>query len=280
MGGPPSESLSEGDNVLLYYDERRKWLVRILPEKEFHTHKGILRFRDLIGKSYGESALSTLGERFFILKPTTYDYVMNMQRITQIMYPKDIGLILLRLGVGPGKIVIEAGTGSGAMTVALANAVGPDGHIFTYEIRLKFIRFARKNLKQAGVLDCVTIKHSDATLGFDELGVDAVVLDLAEPWKVVPFAYKSLKGGRPLACFSPTMNQVEKTVLALREGNFADLETVECLVREMRVALGKTRPSTIMVGHTGYVTFARRVTQQGSEARAARPASENLGRRV
>jgi tRNA (adenine57-N1/adenine58-N1)-methyltransferase len=253
------ERVQEGDYVLLFLDERKNWLVKAVAGKEFHTHKGVIKLVDLIGRPYGESVKSSLNFNFWILKPTTYDYIMKIERPTQIIYPKDAGIILLKLGIEPGNIVIEAGTGSGAMTIALAKAVKPNGHVYTYEVRPDFAEIAERNLRRANVLDYVTVKNVDAKTGFDEKNVDAIVIDLGEPWEIVPEAYKSLKGGRSLASFSPTVNQVEKTVTALKNSNFTNVETIECFVREIRVNEGKTRPMTTMIAHTGYITFARKI---------------------
>jgi len=257
-------AISEGDYVLLYFDERRKWLVKVTCDREFHTHKGVVKLPEIIGKTYGTHVKSSLNYSFWALKPTTYDFIMAVERPTQIIYPKDVGIILLKLGLRPGSVVLEAGTGSGALTLAMANTVGPEGHVYSYELRPEFGKIASRNLKKAGVLEYVTLKTADAKQGFDERNVDAVVIDLADPWKIVSKAYRSLKGGAPFASFSPTFNQIEKTVGALRRVGFLDVETVECLLREIRVEKGKTRPVTFMVGHTGYITFAKKGSKEKS----------------
>ena len=244
---------------MLYWDERRQWLVKATAAREFHTHKGIVKLADVIGRKYGEGVKSSLGLEFWILRPTTYDHVMSVFRHTQIMYPKDIGLVLLRLGISPGSVVLEAGTGSGAMTLAAANAVRPDGHVYSYEIREEFLEKAERNLSRAGVLGNVTVKNKDAQLGFDERDVDAVVIDLGEPWALIPHAYEALKGGASLVSFSPTMNQVEKTVTTLRKGKFRNIESLECFLRHIRAEEGKSRPVTMMIAHTGYLTFATKI---------------------
>lgn len=255
-----SDSIREGDKILLFWDERRQWLLDVETGREFHTHKGVVRLADAVGRRYGDRVRSSLGLDFLILRPTTYDFVSHLARPTQIMYPKDIGLVLLRLGISSGKIVVEAGTGSGAMTLAMANAVKPDGHIYSYEIRSVFLESARKSLKRAALAEYVTLKQLDAKAGFEEREVDAVLIDLGEPWAVVPHAWDALKGGATVGSFSPTMNQVERTVASLR-GRFANIQSYECLLREIRAEEGKTRPATMMVGHTGYLTFANKIYQ-------------------
>ena len=253
-----SDTIKEGDPVLLFWDERRQWLLKVERDGQFHTHKGIVRLADLVGKRYGGKARSSLGLDFLILRPTTYDFLGHLARPTQIMYPKDIGFVLLRLGLSSGKIVVEAGTGSGAMTIAIANAVKPNGHIYSYEIRSDFLESARRSLRRAGVEEYVTLKQEDAKSGFEETEVDAAVIDLGEPWAVVPHAWQALRGGSPICSFSPTINQVERTVVSLR-GRFANVKSYECLLREIRAEEGKTRPATMMIGHTGYLTFANKI---------------------
>jgi tRNA (adenine57-N1/adenine58-N1)-methyltransferase len=253
-----SDVIEEGDKVLLFWDERRQWLLDVDAKREFHTHKGVVRLADVVGKRYGDRTRSSLGLDFLILRPTTYDFISHLARPTQIMYPKDIGFVLLRLGISSGKTVVEAGTGSGAMTIAIANAVKPDGRVYSYEIRSSFIESAGRNLRRAGLAEYATLKQLDAKEGFEEREVDAVLIDLGEPWAVVPHAWEALCGGAPISSFSPTVNQVERTVLSLR-GRFANIQSYECFLREIRVEEGKTRPATMMVGHTGYLTFANKI---------------------
>jgi tRNA (adenine57-N1/adenine58-N1)-methyltransferase len=226
--------------------------------KSFHTHKGFIQLDDLIGKEYGTRITSSMGVEFVALTPTLRDYVFKMQRKTQISYPKDIALILMFSGVGPGSHVVEAGTGTGALTSALAFYVKPAGKVYSYEIRREFMDMALKNLKRAGVSEHVDLKNKDITESIDEKDVDAVVLDMATPWLVVPHAYSALKGSGVLVSFSPTIDQVVKTVESLEEEEFVDIETMECIVRGMQIERGKTRPQTLMTGHTGYITFARK----------------------
>ena len=253
------ERIKEGDYVLLYFDNRRKWIIRAIIDKEFHTHKGLISFRDILGLSYGERIKSSLGYDFWLLQPNLCDYFSIFKRLTQIIYPKDAGLIILKLGICPGKKIIEAGTGSGALTALMANLVRPDGHVYTYEMNRKFLTLAKRNIRKANVFDFVTFKNSDARKGFEESNMDAIVIDVADPWKLIQDAHESLKGGCSLASFSPTINQVEKTVIALKENGFLNIESLECFLREMRVEEGKTRPFGRMIAHTGYLTFASKI---------------------
>jgi len=252
------QTISEGDYVLLYLDHKRTYLVKVEGGKSFHTHKGFLQLQELIGKEYGTQIRSSTGTTFVALRPILRDHIFKTQRKTQIMYPKDIALILIFSGIGPGSRVVEAGTGTGALTSALAFYVRPTGRVYSYEIREEFLSNALRNLKRSGVSEYVELKNKDITQGIDEREMDAVILDMATPWLVVPHASTALKGSGTLVSFSPTIDQVVKTAEALKENGFVEIETVECLLRGMQIETGKTRPQTLMTGHTGYITYARK----------------------
>ena len=256
-----TDKIVEGDYVLLYVGQRKTYMIKMEKGKSFHTHKGFINFDDLIGKDYGAKIISSLGAEFSVLKPQLRDFIMKSARQTQITYPKDIALIVMFSGIGPGSRVVESGTGTGALTVSLAHYVRPEGKVYSYEIREEFLETAGKNLKRAGLMDFVELKNKDVTLGIDESGVDAVILDLAVPWLVVPHAYAALKPCGTIVSFSPTIDQVVKTVEALKDNGFVDIETIECLMRGMQVERGKTRPHTLMTGHTGYVSYARKAVK-------------------
>ncbi len=263
-----NETIGEGDNIILYLDVRRTYLIKVQAGQTFHTHKGYIKFNDIIGKDYGTAITSSLGAQFTLLKPTLTDYILKSARNTQILYPKDAALIVMFSGIGPGSKVVESGTGTGALTTALAHYVKPEGKIHTYDIREEGQKTAEKNLKRSGHIEFVELKLKDVTLGIDERNVDAVILDLAIPWLVVPHAYEALKPSGILVSFSPTIDQVVKTVEALREHNFVCIETFECIMRGMQIERGKTRPQTLMTGHTGYITHARKVIKPQNEAPA------------
>lgn len=259
------KKISEGDYVLLYLDVRRTYMVKIEPEKTFHTHKGYIKLDELIGKEFGAPVKTSLGVEFTTLEPLVTDYMMKSSRKTQITYPKDAALIVMFSGIGSGSRVVESGTGTGALTTALAHYVKPDGKVYSYEMREEFQRAAEKNLKRAGLLEFAELKSRDVTTGFDERDMDAVILDLAVPWLVVPHAYEALKPSGTIVSFSPTIDQVVKATEALREHGFVCIETVECLMRGMQVERGKTRPQTLMTGHSGYITYARKALKPSQE---------------
>jgi tRNA (adenine57-N1/adenine58-N1)-methyltransferase len=251
--------IGEGDDVLLYLDEKRTYMVRVEAGRQFHTHKGFIELRELIGQPYGSRIVSSLGVAFSALRPLVRDRILKTDRRTQVLYPKDIGYILLQLDLGSGSRVVEAGTGSGALTMAMANAVRPDGRVYTYEIKPRFQGVAAGNIERAGLAGYVEMVEGDVTEGIREADVDAVVLDMATPWLVVPHAFGALAGGGVFASFSPTIEQVMKTVQALREHPFIEVETVELILRKITVAENRTRPQTLMIGHSGYLTTARKV---------------------
>ncbi len=255
--------IAEGSQVLLHFDVRRQWLIRIEKSRQFHTHKGFITLAELVGKPFGSEVKSSLGFSFWALRPTTHDYIMHSFRKTQIMYPKDIGLVILKLALSPGLRVLEIGTGSGAMTLAAAMAVKPSGHVDTYEAHAEFAEMAEKNLKRAGVSEYVTIHNADAKVSIEgSSNFDAAIIDVGDPWPLIPLVHNALSGGSPVVSFSPTVNQVEKTTETFARVGFTNIQTVECFIREIRAETGKTRPATLMVGHTGYLTFAQKALSE------------------
>jgi len=252
-------TIAEGDDVLLYLDKERTYQLRVKAGEQFHTHKGFIRMEEMIGKPFGSTVTSSLGISFYALRPLIRDRVLKTDRRTQVLYPKDIGYILYQLGIGNGSTVVEAGTGSGALTMSLANAVKPDGRIYTYEIDERSQKIAAGNIDRSGLRPIVEMKLGDITQGIAEKDVDAVSLDLATPWLVIDHAWEALAGSGVFLSFSPTIEQVMKTVYALEAKPFIEIETVELILRRITVAENKTRPETLMIGHSGYLTTARKV---------------------
>jgi tRNA (adenine57-N1/adenine58-N1)-methyltransferase len=255
------ETINDGSDILLYLDSKRRFLVKARKGERLHTHKGIINYDELLGKPYGVKVKSSLGVDFYVLKPTIRDNIIKLSRKTQIIYPKDMALILLYADIHPGVRVVEGGTGSGALTCLLAAHVKPNGRVYSYEVKGELVELARKNLERIGLLNYVTLKQGDLTDKIEEKNVDAVILDLATPWLVVKKAYEALKPSGSFASFSPTIEQVIKTVEALKASGFIDIETFECIIRRYRVEAGRTRPETLTVAHTGYLTFARKIVE-------------------
>lgn len=252
--------IEEGDDVLLYLDSRRTYLTRVQKGRQLHTHKGYIQLGELVGKPFGSAIQSSLGVTFYALKPLIRDRIAKTARRTQVMYPKDIGYLLIRTGIGPGKRVIEAGTGSGALTMALADLVRPNGRVYSFDINPEFQRIAEVNIEKAGLSSFVELINRDAAEGFEIQDVDAVILDMATPWLIVSEAYDALVGSGVFASFSPTIEQVMKTVSALRNHPFVEIETIELILRRITVGENRTRPETLMIGHSGYLTTARRIS--------------------
>lgn len=257
-------NVSVGDYVLLA-GKGKTWLVRATEGYEFHTHLGKVRFSDILGKPFGSAVYSEKGEKLFVLRPTIEDFVMKCERQTQIVYPKDLGMISLEADIRSGSRVLEAGSGSGAMTTYLASLVLPKGHVYSYEVREEFLRMAERNVKKAGLERAVTFKLQDASKGFDERNLDACIIDVGDPWVLVPHCWKALRPSGRFVGITPTMNQAERLSEVLRSGGFSRVKCVEIMLRNIEAREGKTRPSMMMVGHTAYLVFATKVL----DARAA-----------
>ncbi len=246
------------DYVLLLSPEKRKtWLAKV-EHREFHTHLGMVDLGALEGLEWGSEISTNKGKRLVLLKPTLEDFVMKFERRTQIVYPKDAGLILIKLNVKQGDRILEIGTGSGAMTAFLANAVAPTGKVVTYEVRKDFQEMARRNLEKTELIEYIDFVLADATRGVDGGPYDAAMVDVGDPWDLVGKVHEVLKPSASLAAIAPTMNQAERLVQALKDEGFTMLECFELLYRRIEARPGKTRPTTQMIGHTAYVICARK----------------------
>jgi tRNA (adenine57-N1/adenine58-N1)-methyltransferase len=254
-----------GDLALLVGLRHKHFIFPLIPGGSFHTHRGILYHDELIGKPWGTQVFSHQGSPFFILQPSLADLLQDLKRSTQIMYPKDIGFILTSMSVGPGQTVMEAGTGSGSMTVALAYAVGSQGRVVSYERRPEFQALARKNLERLGLAERVDFKLGDIADGFTETDVDALFLDVPNPWDYIRQARSALKPGGFFCNLVPTFNQIEKLLYALRREHFAFIEVCELLMRYYKPEPTRLRPTDRMIAHTGYLTFARRIEPSEDE---------------
>ncbi len=250
------------DDIVILYDEEKgkKYFINLkLSGNTFSTNKGQVNLEDLIGKEYGSSVSTHLGYRYVIFPFNLYDFIMfKLNRLTQIVYPKDAAYILLRLDVKPGDTVIESGIGSGAMTCFFAQSVGNSGKVISYERREEFIRNALSNLRKAGLDRNVVVKNRDISEGFDETEVDAVFLDVREPWLYIEHAHRSLKAGKMMGVLVPTVNQVIETLKAV-EKRFMDVEVLEILLRRYKPVPERLRPEDRMPAHTAYLIFGRKV---------------------
>ncbi len=250
--------VEEGKYILLIDTRAKRWLLRVERGAKLSTHRGEIDVGGMVGMPYGSSTKTHLGETIWIMKPTIEDFIMKARRPTQIIYPKDMGFLILRSGVKSGSVVVEAGSGSGALTSFLAHTVQPDGHVYSYEVNKKFAEIVIKNLSKANLERFVTIKIASVFEGIDEKGVDGVFLDMGEPWKAIDHGHKALRGSGLISVITPTYNQAERTVDTM-SGRFADVETVEIFYRKILVRSGKTRPSTSMIGYTALLTTGRKI---------------------
>lgn len=253
--------LKEGDYVLLLSEDGKSYLVEI-KDSYFHTHKDYLNLKELVGKTYGEKILGEKGGKFYLLKPTIYDFLKKIERITQIVYPKDIGYILLKLDIGPGKVVLECGGGSGALTSAFAFMVGDEGKVISYEKETRFQEVAKKNLKKLGISHRVIFKNVEVSEKFEEKEVDAVFLDLKTPWNIIKPAWEVLKNGHPMGILVPTANQVSQCLSEIENHPFVDTEVVEILLRKYKTNPERFRPEDKMIGHTGYLIFTKKILEK------------------
>ena len=251
-----------GDIVQLISASNKRFIFRLVTDGKFETHRGYMSHNDMIGKPWGSRVLTHMGSPYLLLQPSLADILVETKRNTQIMYPKDIGFILITMDIGPGKHVIEAGTGSGSFTTALAFSVGPQGLVTSYEARPEFQHLAHKNLDRLGLADRVEFKLRDISNGFDERNVDALFLDLPNPQDYLPQAKAALKPGGYFGSILPTTNQVSLLLIALRRENFAFIEVCEILLRYYKAVAERLRPNDRMIAHTGYLIFARSVVTE------------------
>ena len=247
-----------GDRVLLVDAKRRRHLVTLTEGGQFHTHNGVLEHDALIGQPEGSTARTTLGARLMAVRPTLGEYVLEMPRGAQVIYPKDLGPILMLADVFPGAHVLESGVGSGALTLALLRAIGPSGRVTGYEIRDDFARRAQSNVEGLLGTDVpLTVEVRDIYEGIDATDLDRVLLDLPEPWRVVKHAESAMHSGGILLAYLPTIGQVARLREELTGTDFGMVETLEVLQRTWHVDGQSVRPDHRMVAHTGFLTHAR-----------------------
>ena len=226
-----STNAQSGDLAQLVGLRHKHYIFTLIPGGALHTHRGVVHHDELIGKAWGSQVFSHQGSPFFLLQPSLADILTNLKRSTQIMYPKDIGFILTMMSVGPGQTVMEAGTGSGSMTVALAHAVGPQGRVITFERRPEFIELAGRNLQNLGLAERVDFRLGDLAEGTGGVIGDAFFLDVPNPWDYIDQVREALKPGGFFCNLVPTFNQVETLLRALHRSHFAFIEVCEILLR-------------------------------------------------
>ena len=270
----------EGDLALLLDRKSRKYLVTLGGNQVFHSHLGRLSHDQVIDHSVGGWYRTDRGHTLLAVRPTLADYVLEMPRGPQIIYPKDLGLIVSLGDIFPGATVVEAGLGSGSLTAALLRAVGTGGQVISYEINETVVPKAQRNIQRIlPDTSNLSVKVGDIYLGMAERNVDRIVLDVPEPWQAVPGIGDALVMGGIMLSFLPTILQVHELVRALQEDTrFQRLETTETLLRPWHVAERSVRPAHRMVAHSGFLTTAVRCQPRiiGTATNPAPPEGQDL----
>jgi tRNA (adenine57-N1/adenine58-N1)-methyltransferase len=265
--------LEAGERVLLRDSKGRQYLITLRAGTHFHSHRGRLAHDELIGGPEGRVVRTDLGQKLLALRPTLADWVVKMPRGAQVIYPKVLALMIMAADVRPGMVVAEAGAGSGALSIALLQALAPDGRLTSFELRPEFAAQARANVEGwfGKLPEAWDLREGDVVEALRSLGtVDRVLLDLLDPWRVVPAAADTLAPGGVITCFVATIPQVMSTVEALRAAaRFGQISTEEAILRPWHVDGLSVRPEHRMIGHTGFLVSARRV-----EADVERPRQE------
>ena len=266
--------LAAGDLVFLWSPAKGdSFLIKLAHGASQGSHLGQMKHDDIIGLSYGEVIRTNRGEPFFILRPSVGEYTRRIKRQTQVIFPKDSGFIIQHLNFGPGARIVECGTGSGGLTSVFAHFVGDDGKVYTYDKREEFSRLAQANLERWGLAHRVEFKVRDMKDGFDERDADAVFLDVQNPWDYIAIARDALAGGHHIGILVPTFNQIEKTLLALAECHFVDVQVLELLMRYYKTDPRRLRPDDTMTAHTGFLIFAAKAEALPEEEEADRGGS-------
>ncbi len=264
-GGHDDKSLlGVGERVLLVDAKKRRYLLTLRADAAFHTHVGIVAHNDLIGAYEGSTVLGSTGRRFLVVRPTLAETVLKMPRGAQVIYPKDLAAILMEADIAPGLTVLEAGVGSGALSMAMLRA---GASVVGYELREDFANRARNNVAATvGEGADYRVELRDVYQGIEERGLDRVVLDLPEPWRVIRHAEVALRPGGIVCAYLPTINQTSHFRQVLDDSAFGMATTLEVLHRTWHVEDRSVRPDHRMVGHTGFLTTARllRPVEQGS----------------
>ena len=259
-----SRSILQADEVIVLLDSKGREYLRVLkPGARISIRGGLLEGERLVGVEEGALVRSSVGEPFRVLRPTYAHLIPNLPRRAQVIYPKDVGPILLWGDVYPGARVLEVGVGPGGLTIALLRAVGKEGSVTSYEVREDFCQMARDNVRRFfGAAENWNLKLADAYQEIDEEHIDRVLIDVPEPWRVLAQARRALRPGGVVLSFVPTTTQIKALVDALRQDHaFAAVEVMESLLRFWHVEGLSVRPEHRMVAHTGFIIVARRTAE-------------------
>ncbi|MDI9623289.1 MAG: tRNA (adenine-N1)-methyltransferase [Methanothermobacter sp.] len=238
-------------------DERGKKYMPQMGE-DLQTDLGIIK-KEKIEKSLPGDELKThLGKKFKVIEANINDFIELMERRSSIILPKDIGIVISYTGLGSGQRVLDAGTGSGSVALTLANIVGDTGKVYTYEIREDFAKLAEKNIKNSGMKNII-LKNKDIKKGIEEKNLDLIFLDLPKSWEIIEDAKNALKDGGWLVFYNPYIEPVKIIHEKAKKCRFKEIKTIEVITREIEIKKKGTRPRTRMIGHTGYLTFTRKI---------------------
>ncbi len=236
---------------ILYTKDGKKFSVRD-SAKDYHCQFGVVKAEDL-RKS---KAITNTNKEFSVIDPSFIDQHEKIQRSAQVIPLKDIGTIITKTGIGKNSKIVDAGAGSGSLSLMLANITK---QVTTYEIREDFYKLVKKNIEKLGLKN-ISIKNKDITKGIDEKNVDLITLDLPSPWDAIEPAKKALKSGGFVVSYSPTIPQVMDFVAAIKkEDEFLYLETIEIIERQWEINERKVRPRSQQIGHSGFLSFVRKI---------------------
>ncbi|MCL5408813.1 MAG: tRNA (adenine-N1)-methyltransferase [Candidatus Omnitrophica bacterium] len=254
------KKFKEGDVIGISLKDGKKWFVKI-EKKTFGTHKGNINLEEIIGKDEGSEIQTNLGHKGYAFYPSLEEIILYyIRRNTQIAYPKDLGYIILKLGIKEGTRIIECGTGTGATTFVFSHFVGNTGKIYTYENREEFTQKAQKLIKEFGMEERVVFKTKDIIDGFDEKDADVLFLDIKNPQDYVEKVFSSLKKGGTFGIIVPTTNQVSDVLVSLERIGLVNVEVSEILLRKYKTNPARLRPDDIMIGHTVYIMTGRNLS--------------------
>lgn len=262
MAEPFFAPFSAGDPCLIFDAKGRRYLIELIEGREFQYHRGVLPHDDIIGRQEGARVESSMGMSLVVLRPRLADYVLKMTRGATVVYPKDAAAMLMWADIAPGQVVLEAGTGSGALTMALSRAVEPGGTVVSVERRQDHQNRAVKLIKGffGQIPVSVDLRIGEVEDLIANVRPDRIVLDVPEPWHSAEPAAEHLKPGGVFCCYLPTVPQVQTARAALSETRrFHDVMTFEVLMREWAVEGRSVRPEHRMIGHTGFITVGRRI---------------------
>jgi len=252
------KKIKKDETVVLIDQSYKKSIINVNGKTDKYKGIGVFDPSTLVGKEYGKQ-IQIGNKQFWILIPSLQDKLQGLKRRAQIILPRDAAQIIINCSIESGHTVLEAGIGSGSLTIALANSVAPNGKVISYDIREDFIKHSMKNLVKANIEDLVETKIMDVTKRIIEKNLDAIILDIPNPWDAITHAWNALKTGGYLCSYSPLVSQMEKTVKEIKKHSFIEVKSYENIQRKMVVSEQGTRPSYQMLGHTAYLTFARKI---------------------